>query len=322
MNRYKEIRAFLAVAKEGSLVSAAKKEKITSTMIGRHIDGLERRLGVKLLHRSTRHLSLTEQGLLFLKHCEELITEIDVGEAEIFPDISQIGGRFTVLAPPHFGRYHVAPHARTFAETHPNLQLSFNLSNDYVDPVSAEYDICIRIGNVIDPRFVTTKLLTNKRVVCATPAYLRRHGVPRTLEDLARHNCLGVNLRAGMHREWLFQEAGKPISVKVDGTVDCNDADALIRWARDGFGLAWRSTWEVGTEIAGGELITVLDDFALPSFDITAVYPRDRPLRAARLFIETLKGAYGQPGYWDAPMSAVSPSRIKLPLNGSGRSAS
>jgi DNA-binding transcriptional LysR family regulator len=299
VNRYKEIRAFLAVAREGSLVAAGVKENITSTMIGRHIDALERRLGVKLLHRSTRHLSLTEQGLLFLKHCQELVIEIDVGEAEIFPDIAQVGGRFTVLAPLYFGRYHVAPHARAFADAHPNVQLSFNLSNDYVDPVSAEYDLCIRIGNVIDPRFVTTKLLTNKRVVCATPAYLEKHGIPKTLEDLAQHNCLGVNLRAGTHREWLFQEAGKAVSVKVEGTVDCNDADALIRWARDGLGLAWRSTWEVGAEIAAGELLTVLDDYALSSFDITAVYPRDRPLKASKLFIKALKNAYARSGYWD-----------------------
>lgn len=300
MNRYKEMRAFVSVVREGSLVAAAVKEGITSSMIGRYIDSLERRLGIRLLHRTTRHLSLTEPGQLFLKHCEAIITEIDVGETEIFPDITQVGGRFTVLVPPHFGRYHVAPHARAFIEAHPNVQLSFNLSNDYVDPITAEYDLCIRIGNVIDPRFVTTKLLTNKRVVCATPEYLARFGVPHTLEDLGRHNCLGVNLQAGTHREWLFQEGGKPISVTIEGTVDCNDADALIRWAREGLGLAWRSTWEVGAEIAAGRLITVLDDYALPSFDITAVYPRDRPVKAARLFIDTLRQAYSRPNYWNA----------------------
>ncbi|MFC3073644.1 LysR family transcriptional regulator [Shinella pollutisoli] len=298
MNRYKEMRAFLAVVKEGSLTAAGIKEGITASMIGRHIDSLERRLGIRLLHRTTRHLSLTEQGVFFLKHCQELVTEIDVREAEMFPDIMQVTGRLTVLAPPHFGRHHVAVHAGAFLAAHPNVQLSFNLSNDYADPTTAEYDLCIRIGNVIDPRFVTTKLLSNKRVVCATPAYFERFGTPRTLEDLARHNCLGVNLRAGLHREWLFQENGKPVSVKVEGTIDCNDADSLIRWARDGLGLAWRSTWEIGAEIADGRLVTVLDDYALPSFDITAVYPRDRPLKSARLFAETLKSAYSQPGYW------------------------
>jgi DNA-binding transcriptional LysR family regulator len=306
MNRYKEIRAFLAVAREGSLAAASVKEGMTSTMIGRHINSLERRLRVKLLYRTTRHLSLTEQGQLFLAHCQELITEIDVGEAEIFPGLSQVSGRFTVLAPPHFGRYHVANHARTFSAAHPNVQLSFNLSNDYADPITAEYDLCIRIGNVIDPRFLTTKLLTNKRVVCATPAYLKQYGIPRSLEDLAEHNCLAVNLRAGLHREWLFQEGGKPVSVKVEGKIDCNDADALIRWARGGLGLAWRSTWEVGADIAAGELIAVLDEYALPSFDITAVYPRDRPLKAARLFIETLRAAYAKHGYWDVPAHGLS----------------
>lgn len=292
MNRYKEIRAFLAVARESSLAAASVREGITPTMIGRHVDSLERRLGVKLLHRTTRHLSLTEQGLLFRQHCQELMTRIDVGEAEIFPDVSRVGGRLSILAPLHFGRHHVAPHALAFVRAHPDVQLSFNLSNDYVDPVSAEYDLCIRIGTVIDPRFVARRLFANKRIVCATPAYLARHGVPRTLEDLSRHNCLCVNLRAGTHREWQFQEGGKLVSVKVDGMVDCNDADALIRWTRDGLGLAWRSTWEVGAAIDAGELVTVLDDYALPSFDINAVYPRDRPLKAARLFIGMLAEAY------------------------------
>jgi DNA-binding transcriptional LysR family regulator len=298
MNRYQEIKAFVAVAREGSLVRASHKEKITSSMLGRRIDGLEKRLGVKLLHRTTRHLSLTEQGALFLEHCNELLTDLERSEASLFPEAPEVSGQLRVLAPAHFGRQHVAPHARTFLAKYPNVQLSFDLTNDYSDPVREGYDLCIRIGNVIDPDFVTTKLLSNRRVVCATPAYFRKYGIPQTLEDLAHHNCLAVNLTAGQNRDWLFQEGGKLVSVKVNGNVNCNDGEVLVHWARQGVCLAWRSTWEIETQLASGELVTVLDNYALPSFDITAVHPRHKDRVPVRLFIETLRTAYARPDYW------------------------
>jgi DNA-binding transcriptional LysR family regulator len=298
MNKYKEIRAFVAVATEGSLAKAAIKEKITPGMLGRRIDALEQRLGVKLTHRTTRLLTLTEQGRLFLKHCDELLTDLELSESGLFPDTSEVSGQLLVLAPPYFGREHVAAHAGDFLAAYPGVQLSFNLTNDYPDPVREDYDLCIRIGNIIDPNFVTAKLATNRRLVCATPAYLQRYGTPRKLEDLADHNCLAVNLQADRHRDWLFQERGRLVSVKVDGNVDCSDGEVLVRWARDGLCLAWRSTWEVGAQLASGELVSVLDEFALPSFDITAVYPRHKPSRNARLFIELLQRVYAVPAYW------------------------
>ncbi len=298
MNRDREIKAFVAVATEGSLARAARKEGITSSMLGRRIDALEQRLGIKLLHRSTRHLSLTEPGTLFLKQCNELITDLETVEASLFPDAAEVSGLLHILAPPNFGRRHVANHAGTFIGRYPQVSLSFDLTNDYLDPVRERYDLCIRIGSVIDPNYVSTKLLSNRRVVCATPSYFRRYGIPKTLEDLAHHNCLGVNLTAGEHRDWLFQEGGKLVSVKIDGNVDCNDGEVLVDWARHGHCLAWRSTWEVAPQLASGELITVLDDYALPSFDITAVYPRHRSRAPVRLFIEILREAYARPGYW------------------------
>lgn len=299
MNKYREIRAFVAVATEGSMAKAAIKEKITPGMLGRRIDSLEQRLGVRLLHRTTRLLTLTEQGRLFLKHCDDLLLDLELGESGLFPDTSEVSGQILVLAPPFLGRDHVAAHAGRFVKAHPAVRLSFNLTNDYPDPVREEYDLCIRIGNVIDPNYVTTRLATNRRVVCATPAYLAKYGVPRRLEDLAGHNCLAVNLQADRHRDWLFQEGGKLVAVKVNGNVDCSDGAVLVQWARDGLCLAWRSTWEVGPQLASGELVSVLDEYALPSFDITAVYPRHKPSRTTRLFIEFLRDTYARPGYWN-----------------------
>jgi DNA-binding transcriptional LysR family regulator len=298
MNGYKEIKSFVAVATEGSLAKAAIKEKITSGMLGRRIDDLEKRLGVKLLRRTTRLLTLTEQGRLFLKHCEELLVDLELGEISLFPDTSEVSGQMLVLAPPYFGRQHVAAHAGRFLAAYPAVRLSFNLTNDYPDPVQEDYDLCIRIGNVIDPNFVTTKLAANRRIVCATPAYFEKYGVPRTLQDLADHNCLAVNLQANRHRDWLFQEGGKLVSVKVDGNMDCSDGGVLVQWAQNDHCLAWRSTWEVGARLASGELVSVLDEYALPSFDLTAVYPRNKPSRLARLFIALLRDIYAQPNYW------------------------
>jgi DNA-binding transcriptional LysR family regulator len=177
---------------------------------------------------------------------------------------------------------------------HPEVQISFNLTDRVVDLVREGYDLGIRIGGAIEPSFVAVRLASNRRVVCAAPEYLHRHGVPRTLEDLSQHNCLAFNLQGGQQRGWYFQN-GKPVIVKVQGNLDCNDGELLHRWASEGLGLAWRSTWEIQAQLASGELVTVLDDYALPHYDIMAVYPQQRHLPAkTRFFIDYLKEVYAQ----------------------------
>jgi DNA-binding transcriptional LysR family regulator len=157
----------------------------------------------------------------------------------------------------------------------------------------------IRIGGVIDPNFVAVNLANNRRVVCGTPEYFERNGIPRALDDLAQHNCLAFNLQGGQQRGWYFQKDGKPITVKVNGNLDCNDGELLHRWACEGLGLAWRSTWEIQSQLAAGSLITVLDEYALPDYNIVAVYLQQRHLPAkVRFFIDELKSIYAQPGYW------------------------
>jgi DNA-binding transcriptional LysR family regulator len=243
MNRYREIKAFVAVATEGSIAKAAAKKKIISGMLGRRIADLETRLGIKLLHRTTRLLTLTEQGRLFLKHCEELLADLELVETRLFPDTSEVSGQMLVLAPPYFRREHVTAHAGKFLAAYPAERLSFNLTTDYPDPGQEHYNLCIRIGNVIDPDFVTTKLAANRRVVCATPAYFARYGFPQTLEDLAGHNCVAVNLQADRHRDWLFRERGQLVSVKADGTIDCTVGRVPVPWAQNDHCLAWCSIW-------------------------------------------------------------------------------
>jgi DNA-binding transcriptional LysR family regulator len=136
-------------------------------------------------------------------------------------------------------------------------------------------------------------------VVCGTPAYFRKRGKPRTLEDLRTHNCLAFNLQGGQQRGWYFLKDGKTVTVRVEGNLDCNDGELLHRWVSEGLGLGWRSTWEIQKQLKSGELVTVLDDFALPAYDIMAVYPQQRHLPAkVRFFVEHLKKVYNSPGYW------------------------
>lgn len=299
MDKLKQMRAFVDAVDQGSLARAALAQQVTPVMLGRRIDALERRLGIKLLHRSTRRLVLTEAGTLFLEHARKLLADLETLETLVSEGRDEASGHLIVSAPAAFGRLHVAPHAPAFLARHPKVRISFNLTDQVVDLVREGYELGIRIGGVPDPSSVALRLAANRRVVCATPAYLARCGTPRTLDDLAQHNCLAFNLAGGQQRGWYFQVDGKVVTVKVAGNVDCNDGELLHRWAGEGLGLAWRSTWEIEAQLAAGELVTVLDDYALPDYDIMAVYMPQRHLPArVRAFIEMLKATYAQAGYW------------------------
>ncbi|MGY2141595.1 LysR family transcriptional regulator [Pseudomonas sp. 1239] len=300
MARYTELHSFVQVAQKGSFASAALSEGVTPAILGRRLDALEKRLGVKLMHRSTRGLRLTELGEQLLERARLLLRDFDDMEADISGCGSMVKGNLMVSAPASFGRVHVAPHALGFHQEFPNLKLSFNLTDSLVDLVSEGYDMSIRIGGVTDPNYVAVKLFSNRRVVCGTPEYFARNGRPTTLEDLADHNCLAFTLQGGQQRGWVFQRNGRQVAMRVSGSLACNDGELLFSWMRQGLGIGWRSTWEIQKELLSGELVTVLDDFAFDDYDIQAVYPQQRFLPAkVRHFIEYLKLVYQSPGYWE-----------------------
>ena len=299
MDKFRELATFVDVADRGSFAAAAAEEGVTPAIIGRRIDALEKRLGARLLHRSTRRLALTEDGGVFLEHCRRVLADVDVAERAVSAARHTAIGHLVVSAPAGFGRRHVAPHGPAFIKAHPQVRLSFNLSDRVVDLSREGYDLAIRIGGALDANCVAIKLAANRRVVCGTPAYFRRHGTPKALDDLARHNCLAFNAQGGQQHGWLFRKGGRPVNVKVAGNLDCSDGELLHRWAVEGLGLAWRSTWEIAPELERGELVTVLDDYALPSYDIHAVYPQQRHVPARlKLFVDYLKAMYARAGYW------------------------
>lgn len=298
MDQFKQISTFVEVVAKGSLSAAARAEGIAPAMIGRRLDALEERLGVKLLQRTTRKIALTDEGASFLEDCQRILGELEDAEAAVSDRSARATGHLTISAPAGFGRQHVAPLLPSFLAEHRDLKLTLNLNDRVVDLIGEGIDVAIRIAALSDSSLVGVKLADNKRVVVASPAYLKRHGTPRSLDDLARHNCLAMSSQ-GSQRGWTFRQHGRNVTLKVAGAMGCNDGQVLHDWALAGKGLAWRSMWEVGTAIESGRLVTVLDEFAAPGNDIYAVFAQRRhlPLRI-RALVDFLRRTYSRPDYW------------------------
>ncbi|MET0266819.1 MAG: LysR substrate-binding domain-containing protein [Duganella sp.] len=298
MGQFRQISTFVEVVARGSLSAAARAEGIAPAMIGRRLDALEARLGVKLLQRTTRKLALTDEGAAFLEDCQRILAELEAAETAVAERSANVTGHLMISAPAGFGRQHVAPLLPSFLSEHRDLTATLNMTDRVTDIVGEGVDVAIRIASLADSSLVSVKLADNERVVVAAPAYLKRYGTPQTLADLARHNCLAISSE-GSQRGWTFRENGKNVVIKVGGNMGCNDGQVLHDWALAGKGLAWRSMWEVGSEIEAGKLCTVLDNYAAPGNDIHAVFAQRRhlPLRV-RVFVDFLRRAYGQPDYW------------------------
>lgn len=296
MDAFKQVETFVSVATKGSLSAAARAEGVTPAVIGRRLDALEQRLGVKLLTRTTRSIALTFEGAAFLEDCQRILNDLANAEASVSLGGVKASGHIRVSAPAGFGRLHVAPLMRDFLEVNPDVSCTLDLTDRVVDLVNESIDCAIRIGEMPDSSLVSIRLADNQRVVVASPEYLARHGSPMTPQDLATHNCLSL----GQQRGWVFcDEKGDTLTVKVSGRLECNDGAVLHQGALAGDGLAWRSLWEVEADLRAGRLVTVLDEFAAPKMGIYAVFPqRKRLALRVRLLIDHLKNHYGRPDYW------------------------
>ncbi|MBV6323787.1 LysR family transcriptional regulator [Duganella violaceipulchra] len=298
MGQFRQISTFVEVVAKGSLSAAARAEGIAPAMIGRRLDALESRLGVKLLQRTTRKLALTNEGAAFLEDCQRILAELEEAETAVAERSAHATGHLMISAPAGFGRQHVAPLIPSFLSEHRDVSVTLNMSDRVVDIVGEGIDVAIRIASLSDSNLVSVKLADNERVVVAAPSYLKRHGEPKTLADLAKHNCLAISSE-GSQRGWTFRDNGKNVVMKVGGNMGSNDGQVLHDWALAGKGLAWRSMWEVGNEIEAGKLQTVLNQHAAPGNDIYAVFAQRRhlPLRI-RAFVDFLRHTYAQPDYW------------------------
>jgi len=312
MSKLKQLESFVAVAARGSLTAAANAEGVAPAIMGRRLDALEERLGVKLLLRTTRRITLTHEGSAFLEDCQRLLSDLANAEASVSAGGVKASGHLRITAPAGFGRRHVAPLIPKFYELHPEVTISLNLSDRVVDIAGEGFDCAVRVGDMPDSSLVSVRMADNRRLCVATPAYLARHGTPQTPPELARFHCLTLSSDASQTRGWAFKvprsnkdaqppTAGEVTYLKPAGPLDCSDGQVLHDWCLAGYGIAWRSTWEVEAEIASGQLVAVLEAFAAPPNGIYAVFPQRKhlPLRV-RLWIDFLKDRYGLPGFWQA----------------------
>lgn len=302
MDKLKQLESFVSVATRGSLTAAAKTEGVAPAVMGRRLDALEERLGVKLLVRTTRRISLTHEGSAFLEDCQRLLTDLANAEASVSAGGVKASGHLRVTAPAGFGRRHVAPLVPKFRDLHSDVTISLNLSDRVVDLAGEGYDCAVRVGDLADSSLVSVRLAENRRLCVATPEYLKRHGTPKHPNELVKFDCLTLSSEASQTRGWAFKVDGELVHLKPGGPLDCTDGQVLHDWCLAGWGIAWRSTWEVQSDLAAGRLVEVLADYAAPPNGIYAVFPQRKhlPLRV-RLWVDFLKHHYSQPTFWKAP---------------------
>ena len=303
MDKFKQMESFVSVAQRGSLTAAAKAEGVAPAIMGRRLDGLEEQLGVKLLIRTTRRITLTHEGSAFLEDCQRLLADLANAEASVSAGGIKASGHLRMTAPAGFGRRHVAPLVPLFHALHPDVTVSLNLSDRVVDIAGEGFDCAVRVGDMPDSSLVSVRLADNRRLCVATPDYLARHGAPKQPSDLARFDCLSLSSDASQTRGWAFKlpkaDEFEVVYLRPSGPLDCSDGQVLHDWCLRGWGIAWRSTWEVEAEIAEGKLVSVLEDFAAPPNGIYAVFPQRKHLALrVRLWIDFLKLHYSRAGFW------------------------
>lgn len=339
MDKLKAMESFVSVATRGSLTAAAQAEGVAPAIMGRRLDALEQRLGVRLLVRTTRRITLTPEGGAYLDDCQRLLIDLANAEASVSAGGVKAGGHLRITAPAGFGRRHVAPLMPRFLALHADVSMSLNLNDRVIDLTAEGLDCAVRVGDLPDSSLVGVRLAENQRRCVAAPGYLQRHGTPRHPNELSRFDCLALSSGAAQSRGWAFrvprnaqgrQQEGDPtgagvprnaqgrqqevvltdaaaggddevIHLKPGGPLDCTDGEVLHDWCLAGHGIAWRSSWEVASDLASGRLVEVLAEFAAPPNGIYAVFPQRRhlPLRV-RLWIDFLKQSYGESGYWQA----------------------
>ena len=299
MAKLKQLESFVSVVARGSLTAAARAEGVAPAIMGRRLDALEERLGVKLLVRTTRRIALTHEGSAFLEDCQRLLADLANAEASVSAGGVKASGHLRITAPAGFGRRHVAPLVARFREQHGDVTITLNLSDRVIDLAGEGFDCAVRVGDLPDSSLISVRMADNRRLCVATPRYLQLHGTPQHPGELARFDCLSLSSDASQTRGWAFMVGDELVHLKPGGPLDCSDGQVLHDWCLAGYGIAWRSTWEVESEIAAGRLVALLEDFAAPPNGIYAVFPQRKhlPLRV-RLWIDFLKHHYSQPEFW------------------------
>lgn len=311
MQRIDDIQLFLRVLDLGSISAAARHLDLSVAVASQRLRRLERSLGVRLLQRTTRRLHPTPEGVALAEQGRAPVEALEALTASLGQAGKAITGTLRVTASAAFGNQYLSPLVAPFLARHPQVRLSMRLTDQVLDLVGAGLDLAIRVGRLEDSSLVARRLAPNRRVLCASPEYLRRHGTPRTPEDLARHACVLLVSRQGRQDRWpLTAPDGKLLNVRVDGRLESNQGELLRDAALAGVGIAMHSTWHVADYLRDGRLVVVLPDYPIPDTAIYAVTPQRRLVpQRVRAFVDFLAGQFGEDPPWERGLRLPRPPR-------------
>ena len=282
--QWEGISEFVHVAENASFTQASKKMAISTAQVSRQISALENRLNVKLFYRTTRQVSLTEEGRVFYQHCRSVLDGLDAAERAITNLQTTPQGKIKLTASVTYGEQQVLPLVSDFMLQYSEVAVSAYLSNQQIDLVEGGYDLAIRIGKLADSSMMAKKLGTRTSYVCASPEYLEKHGIPHAISELSKHSCL-----LGTLDYWHFMESGKEKNIRVAGKLRYNSGYSLADAALKGLGIVQLPDYYVQNHLQSGELITLLDSYRVPDEGIWAIYPHNRHLSPKiRLLVDYL----------------------------------
>ena len=301
-----DLLLFVRVAELRSLTAAGRDLRLTPAVVSSRLIRLEKKLGMRLLNRTTRQVDLTPDGHHFLQHSLNILEAVDQAQSAIAVSRDGPAGALKVSAPVSFARLHLAPMAAAFTERHPQVQLQLVASDRFDDFFHEQIDLLIRVGELKDSNMVARRLAVSRRVFCASPDYLAREGVPNTPEDLAGHNCLLLRFPGSQQWRWtLVHPTGQHETLSLSGTMDSDNSEILTQWCLSGQGIAMKDLWEVAPYIREGRLVEVLAEFPPVAYPITALYPHSQYLPPrVRQFVDFLVEALGDPPPWEKALPA------------------
>ena len=293
MREVDDPRFIVELLRDGSLAATARRLGVTPSAVTQRLQGLEARLGVRLLDRSTRRIRLTDEGALFHEHALRLTRDYDDLVDTLRSRKALVRGRLSVHGPLGFGRHHVAPLVARFRLLHPQLEIMLTLSDRRIDPEKEAFDVVLHIGELRDSSQVAFNVAPNRRILCAAPAYLRRAGVPQTPEALAQHDCLVLRENNEDTTLWRFSSRQRETAVRVGGSLACNDGEVIRDWALAGQGLMLRSEWDVAAHLRSGHLVEVMPAWRAPAADVIALIARRQGTSArVRAYLDFLRGEF------------------------------
>lgn len=297
MDRFQEMRAFVTVVDSGSFVRAAEALGASKTAVSRLVGDLESRLGTRLLHRTTRKLSITPEGQLFHERCTQLLQDVEEAEAELNAQSGEAIGQVRVNVPTTFGLLHLAPLWPAFMAQHPKVVLDVTLADRLVDLVDEGYDLAVRIARLQTSTLVSRQITSTRMILCASPEYLRRHGTPAHPADLARHAVIAYTLLS-MGEQWEFEGPQGAVSVKVVPRMRTNSGDTCCAAAVQHQGIVLQPSFLVGSHLASGALVEVLPAYRSIELGVYAVYPSRKHLAPkVRALIDFLVDAFRMRGW-------------------------